>query len=107
MLDAHDKLTPWERLRGELGLAAAACAHIGDDLPDIPLLARLRARRDRSARTRCGARARALRDAGAKAAAARCASSPTLILAAQGRGDDSELRDAQRQPPLELAREER
>ncbi len=38
VLDAHDKLTPWERLRGELGLAADACAHIGDDLPDVPLL---------------------------------------------------------------------
>ena len=39
VLDAHDKLTPWERLRAELGLAADQCAHIGDDLPDIPLLA--------------------------------------------------------------------
>jgi 3-deoxy-D-manno-octulosonate 8-phosphate phosphatase (KDO 8-P phosphatase) len=39
VLDAHDKLTPWERLRGELELAADECAHIGDDLPDIPLLA--------------------------------------------------------------------
>ena len=33
---AEDKVTPWERLRGELGLAAAACAHVGDDLPDVP-----------------------------------------------------------------------
>ena len=39
VLDAHDKLVPWERLRGELGLAPEQCAHIGDDLPDIPLLA--------------------------------------------------------------------
>ena len=39
ILDAHDKLTPWERLRGELGLAADQCAHIGDDLPDVPVLA--------------------------------------------------------------------
>jgi 3-deoxy-D-manno-octulosonate 8-phosphate phosphatase (KDO 8-P phosphatase) len=38
VLDAHDKMTPWQRLRGELGLAAEQCAHIGDDLPDIPLL---------------------------------------------------------------------
>ncbi len=39
VLDAHDKLTPWERLRDELGYAAEQCAHIGDDLPDIPVLA--------------------------------------------------------------------
>jgi len=39
ILDAHDKLTPWERLRGELGFAPEQCAHIGDDLPDIPVLA--------------------------------------------------------------------
>jgi 3-deoxy-D-manno-octulosonate 8-phosphate phosphatase (KDO 8-P phosphatase) len=38
VLDAHDKLTPWQRLRGELRLAADECAHIGDDLPDIALL---------------------------------------------------------------------
>ncbi|HEX6137928.1 MAG TPA: HAD hydrolase family protein [Casimicrobiaceae bacterium] len=39
ILDAHDKLTPWERLRSELGLAPDQCAHIGDDLPDVPVLA--------------------------------------------------------------------
>jgi 3-deoxy-D-manno-octulosonate 8-phosphate phosphatase (KDO 8-P phosphatase) len=39
ILDAHDKLTPWERLRDELGFAADQCAHIGDDLPDLPVLA--------------------------------------------------------------------
>jgi 3-deoxy-D-manno-octulosonate 8-phosphate phosphatase (KDO 8-P phosphatase) len=39
VLDAHDKLAPWERLRAELRLAPEQCAHIGDDLPDIPLLA--------------------------------------------------------------------
>lgn len=39
VLDAHDKLVPWERLRGELGFAAEQCAHIGDDLPDVPVLA--------------------------------------------------------------------
>jgi len=37
---AEDKLTPWEALRVELDLPAAACAHIGDDLPDVPVLAR-------------------------------------------------------------------
>ena len=38
VLDAHDKLTPWQRLRSELRFAADECAHIGDDLPDIALL---------------------------------------------------------------------
>ncbi len=37
---AEDKVTPWERLRAELRLPAAACAHIGDDLPDVPLFNR-------------------------------------------------------------------
>ena len=37
---AEDKLTPWEALRQELALAPAACAHIGDDLPDVPVFAR-------------------------------------------------------------------
>jgi len=37
--DAQDKIVAWERLRSELRLAPEACAHIGDDLPDIPLLA--------------------------------------------------------------------
>ena len=37
--DSHDKLSAWERLREELGFEAAECAHIGDDLPDIPVLA--------------------------------------------------------------------
>ena len=37
--DAQDKIVAWERLRGELRLPPEACAHIGDDLPDIPLLA--------------------------------------------------------------------
>ena len=37
---AEDKVTPWDRLRAELRLPAAACAHIGDDLPDVPLFNR-------------------------------------------------------------------
>ncbi len=37
---AEDKLAPWERLRAALDLAPAACAHIGDDLPDLPVLER-------------------------------------------------------------------
>jgi 3-deoxy-D-manno-octulosonate 8-phosphate phosphatase (KDO 8-P phosphatase) len=39
VLGAEDKLVPWEALRSELGLAHAACAHVGDDLPDLPVLA--------------------------------------------------------------------
>ena len=37
---AEDKLTPWEALRLDLALPAIACAHIGDDLPDVPVFAR-------------------------------------------------------------------
>ena len=40
MQGAQDKLTPWEALRRELALPAAACAHIGDDLPDVPVFVR-------------------------------------------------------------------
>jgi 3-deoxy-D-manno-octulosonate 8-phosphate phosphatase (KDO 8-P phosphatase) len=39
ILDAADKLTAWNGLRNDLGFAAHECAHIGDDLPDIPVLA--------------------------------------------------------------------
>ncbi|HYL02108.1 MAG TPA: HAD-IIIA family hydrolase [Steroidobacteraceae bacterium] len=35
---APDKLAIFERLRGRLGLAAGACACVGDDLPDLPLM---------------------------------------------------------------------
>jgi 3-deoxy-D-manno-octulosonate 8-phosphate phosphatase (KDO 8-P phosphatase) len=37
---AEEKLSPWEAMRGELALPAAACAHIGDDLPDVPVFDR-------------------------------------------------------------------
>jgi 3-deoxy-D-manno-octulosonate 8-phosphate phosphatase (KDO 8-P phosphatase) len=37
---AEDKLASWETLRSELDLPTAACAHIGDDLPDMPILVR-------------------------------------------------------------------
>ncbi len=40
IMGAEDKVTPWERLRDELALPADACAHIGDDLPDVPLFNR-------------------------------------------------------------------
>ena len=33
-----DKLPAWEKLRASLGLPSAACAHLGDDLPDVPIL---------------------------------------------------------------------
>jgi len=36
--DASDKLAAWQRLTRELRLEAAQCAHIGDDLPDVPVL---------------------------------------------------------------------
>jgi len=37
---AEDKVSAWEALVNELGLATAACAHIGDDLPDVPVFIR-------------------------------------------------------------------
>jgi 3-deoxy-D-manno-octulosonate 8-phosphate phosphatase (KDO 8-P phosphatase) len=37
VLGAAEKHAPWEALRTKLGLAAADCAHIGDDLPDLPI----------------------------------------------------------------------
>jgi 3-deoxy-D-manno-octulosonate 8-phosphate phosphatase (KDO 8-P phosphatase) len=40
VLGAENKLAPWERLRSELGMSAEECAHIGDDLPDLPVLLR-------------------------------------------------------------------
>jgi len=38
VLGAEHKRPPWERLRAVLALAPEACAHVGDDLPDVPLL---------------------------------------------------------------------
>jgi 3-deoxy-D-manno-octulosonate 8-phosphate phosphatase (KDO 8-P phosphatase) len=37
VLGAAEKHAPWDALRKELGLPAAECAHIGDDLPDLPI----------------------------------------------------------------------
>ena len=104
VLDAQDKLTPWERLRGELGLGPDECAHIGDDLPDIPLLAA------------CGLAATVPHAPAAVRAHVHYVTSreggsgavrelADLILAAQGHGG-SEARDA-RSRMRELAREER
>jgi 3-deoxy-D-manno-octulosonate 8-phosphate phosphatase (KDO 8-P phosphatase) len=36
----EDKLAVFDRVRGELGLDAHACGFMGDDLPDLPVLAR-------------------------------------------------------------------
>lgn len=37
---AENKLDSWERLRDELALDPEECAHIGDDLPDLAVIAR-------------------------------------------------------------------
>jgi 3-deoxy-D-manno-octulosonate 8-phosphate phosphatase (KDO 8-P phosphatase) len=37
---AQDKLAPWQKLVSELDVAPSNCAHIGDDLPDLPVLER-------------------------------------------------------------------
>ncbi len=37
--NAYDKLTPWRALAAKLALAPEHCAHIGDDLPDLPVMA--------------------------------------------------------------------
>lgn len=34
----RDKVAAFERLTSELGIAAADCAYVGDDIPDLPLL---------------------------------------------------------------------
>ncbi len=39
ILDASDKLASWTALRERLGIAPEECAHIGDDLPDAPVMA--------------------------------------------------------------------
>jgi len=39
-LGAEDKLEIWERLRAELSIERAECAHIGDDFPDLAVIAR-------------------------------------------------------------------
>jgi len=39
-LGAEDKLEVWERLRAELSIEPAECAHIGDDFPDLAVIAR-------------------------------------------------------------------
>ena len=104
VLDAHDKLTPWERLRGELGLAVEQCAHIGDDLPDIPVLARcgLAATVPHApAAVQAHAHYVTARDGGSGAVRELA----DLILDAQGRSGADELLGAQALPPLAVARD--
>jgi 3-deoxy-D-manno-octulosonate 8-phosphate phosphatase (KDO 8-P phosphatase) len=40
VLGADDKVAAWERLRSQLGIDAQDCAHIGDDIPDLPVIMR-------------------------------------------------------------------
>ena len=97
VLDAHDKLTPWERLRTELCLASEECAHIGDDLPDIPVLATCGFAATvphAPAAVRAHAHYVTTRDGGAGAVRELA----DIILAAQGRTGSDELRDAQQAP---------
>jgi 3-deoxy-D-manno-octulosonate 8-phosphate phosphatase (KDO 8-P phosphatase) len=37
---AEEKLAVWERLTRELALEPGQCAHVGDDLPDLPIMIR-------------------------------------------------------------------
>ncbi|MDR0769809.1 MAG: HAD hydrolase family protein [Burkholderiales bacterium] len=39
IMGVFDKLAPWRELCAQLGVTPEACAAIGDDLPDLPLLA--------------------------------------------------------------------
>ena len=38
VLDVADKLAAWDSLRAQLAVPPECCAHIGDDLPDIPVM---------------------------------------------------------------------
>ncbi|HET8883759.1 MAG TPA: HAD hydrolase family protein [Solimonas sp.] len=40
-LDTEDKTPAYERIRDTLGLKDAQCAHMGDDVPDLPLMQRV------------------------------------------------------------------
>jgi 3-deoxy-D-manno-octulosonate 8-phosphate phosphatase (KDO 8-P phosphatase) len=40
VLGADDKVAAWERLRKQLGIDSQDCAHIGDDMPDLPVIMR-------------------------------------------------------------------
>jgi 3-deoxy-D-manno-octulosonate 8-phosphate phosphatase (KDO 8-P phosphatase) len=38
LLDVSDKLEAWTALRASLDVPPEACAHIGDDMPDVPVM---------------------------------------------------------------------
>jgi 3-deoxy-D-manno-octulosonate 8-phosphate phosphatase (KDO 8-P phosphatase) len=102
VLDAHDKLSPWQRLRSELHLAADECAHIGDDLPDIPLLAACGLAvtvPHAPAAVRAHAHYVTSREGGSGAVRELA----DMILTAQGRTRDTEVHDAALGPPPALA----
>ena len=40
-LDTEDKLPAYEAIQKKLGITDAQCAHIGDDVPDLPLFERV------------------------------------------------------------------
>ncbi|WP_020649285.1 KdsC family phosphatase [Solimonas variicoloris] len=40
-LDTEDKAPAYLRIRDELGLSDKQCAHMGDDVPDLPLMQRV------------------------------------------------------------------
>lgn len=40
-LDTLEKLGAYEAVKAELGIGDAECAHMGDDVPDLPLFARV------------------------------------------------------------------
>ena len=40
LLAAEDKFGAWQHLRASFSLSAEQCAHIGDDLPDLPIIVR-------------------------------------------------------------------
>ncbi|MEP7206083.1 MAG: HAD hydrolase family protein [Casimicrobiaceae bacterium] len=85
VLGAADKLAPWERLRGELDLGPEHCAHIGDDIPDLPLLQRCGLAvtvPHAPAEVRAAAHLVTQRDGGAGAVREVC----DLLLAARGAG---------------------
>ena len=41
LLGTDDKMPGWRALLAKLGVAPSACAHMGDDLPDLPLMRRV------------------------------------------------------------------
>jgi len=99
-LGAADKLVAWRALIGELGVAPAHCAHIGDDLPDLPVMDACRLavtvpHAPLSVRTSAHYVTR--RDGGHGAVRELA----DLILAAQGRAGENPLAEL---PPQPLAR---